>query len=63
VLHLFKDLPDIGGFRTGKHWQMWMGLFIVALIIFAPKGILGLVNRFIGGKDASASSGKESGHG
>ncbi|MFY7980185.1 MAG: branched-chain amino acid ABC transporter permease, partial [Limnohabitans sp.] len=59
----FKDLPDIGGFRTGKHWQMWMGLFIVALIIFAPKGILGLVNRFIGGKGDSASAGKESGHG
>jgi branched-chain amino acid transport system permease protein len=63
LLHLFKDLPDIGGFRTGKHWQMWMGLFIVALIIFAPKGILGLVSRFIGGKDASVSSGKESSHG
>jgi branched-chain amino acid transport system permease protein len=42
---------------------MWMGLFIVALIIFAPKGILGLVNRFIGGKGDSASAGKESGHG
>jgi branched-chain amino acid transport system permease protein len=51
-------LPDIGGFKTGKHWQMWMGLFIVALIIFAPKGILGLVNRFMGGQAA----GKETGH-
>jgi branched-chain amino acid transport system permease protein len=29
---------------------MWMGLFIVALIIFAPKGILGLINRAFGGK-------------
>jgi branched-chain amino acid transport system permease protein len=45
LLHFFKDLPDIGQFKTGKHWQMWMGLFIVALIVFAPKGILGLVNR------------------
>jgi branched-chain amino acid transport system permease protein len=57
LLHLFKDLPDIGGFRTGKHWQMWMGLFIVALIIFAPKGILGLINRFFGRKTA-----QEAGH-
>lgn len=58
LLHLFKDLPDIGGFRTSKHWQMWMGLFIVGLIIFAPKGILGLINRLGGG----AASGKANGH-
>jgi len=45
LLHLFKDLPAIGNFNTGKHWQMWMGLFIVALVIFAPKGILGLLAR------------------
>jgi branched-chain amino acid transport system permease protein len=57
LLHLFKDLPDVGGFKTGKHWQMWMGLFIVALIIFAPKGILGLINRFLGKKSA-----QEAGH-
>jgi branched-chain amino acid transport system permease protein len=57
-------LPDLGGFKTGKHWQMWMGLFIVALIIFAPKGILGLVNRFIGDKAPAgkAAAGKETGH-
>jgi len=52
----------VGSFKTGKHWQMWMGLFIVALIIFAPKGILGLVNRFIGGQANGAASGKGSGH-
>ncbi len=45
LLHLFKDLPAIGNFNTGKHWQMWMGLFIVALVIYAPKGILGLLAR------------------
>ena len=47
LLHVFKDLPDLGTFKTGKHWQMWMGLFIVALIVFAPKGILGLITRLI----------------
>ncbi|MGV0983621.1 MAG: branched-chain amino acid ABC transporter permease [Limnohabitans sp.] len=45
LLHIFKDLPAVGNFETGKHWQMWMGLFIVALIVFAPKGILGLITR------------------
>ncbi|PUE55321.1 branched-chain amino acid ABC transporter permease [Limnohabitans parvus] len=54
LLHIFKDLPDMGEFKTGKHWQMWMGLFIVALIVFAPKGILGLIHR--------AFPGKENGH-
>ncbi|HYF41817.1 MAG TPA: branched-chain amino acid ABC transporter permease [Ramlibacter sp.] len=45
LLHEFKDLPDIGAFRTGKHWQLWMGLFIVAIVAFAPRGLLGLVDR------------------
>ncbi len=42
LLHAFKDLPAIGGFNTGKHWQLWMGLFIVAVIVLAPRGLLGL---------------------
>ena len=37
LLDLFKDLPAIGDFNTGKHWQLWMGLFIVALIVLAPR--------------------------
>ena len=49
MLEVFKDLPAIGDFNTGKHWQLWMGLFIVAVIIFAPRGLLGLLQRF-GGK-------------
>ncbi|PUE10184.1 branched-chain amino acid ABC transporter permease [Limnohabitans sp. T6-20] len=53
LLHIFKDLPDVGEFKTGKHWQMWMGLFIVALIVFAPKGILGLINRAFARKESS----------
>ncbi|MDD0809309.1 branched-chain amino acid ABC transporter permease [Curvibacter sp. RS43] len=43
LLDLFKDLPTVGGFQAGKHWQLWMGLFIVALVVFAPRGLLGLV--------------------
>ncbi len=53
LLHLFKDLPQIGSFNTGKHWQMWMGLFIVGLVIFAPKGILGLLARAFAQKEAN----------
>ncbi|HRL66604.1 MAG TPA: branched-chain amino acid ABC transporter permease [Ottowia sp.] len=50
MLELFKDLPAIGDFNTGKHWQLWMGLFIVAVIVFAPRGLLGLLARFTGRK-------------
>ena len=50
MLELFKDLPAIGEFNTGKHWQLWMGLFIVAVIVFAPRGLLGLLARFTGRK-------------
>ncbi|PUE07046.1 branched-chain amino acid ABC transporter permease [Limnohabitans sp. T6-5] len=52
LLSVFKDLPAIGNFETGKHWQMWMGLFIVALIVFAPKGILGIITRIFARKEA-----------
>ena len=46
LLHVFKDLPRIGSVNLGKHWQLWMGLFSVLLVTFAPRGILGLVERF-----------------
>ena len=52
LLELFKDLPDLGGFHTGKHWQLWMGLFIVAVICFAPRGLLGLGARLFKDKEA-----------
>ncbi len=34
LLHLFKDLS--------KHWQLLMGSFIVLVVLFAPRGLLGL---------------------
>ncbi len=46
LLYVFKDLPQIGSVHLAKHWQLWMGLFIVLLVTFAPRGILGLVERF-----------------
>jgi len=52
LLHAFKDLPAIGAFQTGKHWQLWMGLFIVAVVLFAPRGLLGVAARLMrGNKD------------
>jgi branched-chain amino acid transport system permease protein len=38
VMHFFKDLS--------KHWQLLMGSFIVLVVVFAPRGLLGLVERF-----------------
>ncbi|MEY2617495.1 MAG: hypothetical protein RL522_497 [Pseudomonadota bacterium] len=51
LLHAFKDLPAIGGFNTGKHWQLWMGLFIVAVIILAPRGLLGVAASLLRRKE------------
>jgi branched-chain amino acid transport system permease protein len=34
LIHLFKDMT--------KHWQLLIGGFIVLLVIFAPRGLLGL---------------------
>lgn len=46
VLHAFKDLPTIEltgrSIHLGKHWQLWMGSFIVLVVLFAPRGLLGL---------------------
>lgn len=53
LLHEFKDLPAIGSFNTGKHWQLWMGLFIVAVVILAPRGLLGLAERVMRRKEQS----------
>ena len=53
LLHLFKDLPQVGSVNLGKHWQLWMGLFMVLLVTFAPRGILGLFEKFLKRKGAS----------
>ena len=46
VLHAFKDLPTIElagrSIHLGKQWQLWMGSFIVLVVLFAPRGLLGL---------------------
>ncbi len=44
VMHFFKDLT--------KHWQLLMGTFIVLVVVFAPRGLLGLVDRLSGKRGA-----------
>jgi len=53
LLSLFKDLPTIGSVALGKHWQLWMGLFIVAVVTFAPRGLLGLAERVMRRREVS----------
>jgi branched-chain amino acid transport system permease protein len=43
LLHFFKDLPKVGEFDVGKHWQLWMGSLIVLVVIIAPHGLMGLL--------------------
>ena len=57
LLHVFKDLPQVAGFNLGKHWQLWMDKFIVALIVLAPRGILGLFASML--KDKSEKQGPQ----
>jgi branched-chain amino acid transport system permease protein len=51
LLHVFQDLPAIGAFQAGKHWQLWMGLFIVLVVTFASRGLTGVAARAAMGKD------------
>jgi branched-chain amino acid transport system permease protein len=57
VLHVLKDLPSIHLFgkdiNLGKHWQLWMGSFIVVVVMFAPRGLMGLAERFLQKKGRS----------
>jgi len=52
LLRAFQDLPAIGAFQTGKHWQLWMGIFIVLVVTFASRGLLGVAARAMQRKGA-----------
>jgi branched-chain amino acid transport system permease protein len=51
LLHFFQDLPSIGSFQTGKHWQLWIGLFIVLVVTFASRGLMGAAARILARKE------------
>jgi branched-chain amino acid transport system permease protein len=38
-----QGLPEIGGVNLGKHWQLFMGAFIVTATLFFPRGLIGLL--------------------
>jgi len=38
----FQSLPQVGGVSLGKHWQLFMGMFIVLATLWLPKGLSGL---------------------
>ncbi len=61
LLHVFKDLPQVSNVNLGKHWQLWMGLFIVLLVIFAPRGILGIAEKLMKRKNTGSDT-AEAGH-
>jgi branched-chain amino acid transport system permease protein len=43
VLELaFQSLPVVGAINLGKHWQLLMGGFIVAIVLALPNGLAGL---------------------
>ena len=53
LLHAFQDLPAVGSFDTGKHWQLWMGIFIVLVVTFARRGLLGALTDVLRRKEAA----------
>ena len=63
LLHTFKDLPQLGTVNVGKHWQLSMGLFIVLLVVFAPRGLLGMVQSLGAKLGGNKAADKENGHG
>ena len=37
-----QDLPTVAGLDLAKHWQLFMGAFIVGAVLLLPHGLLGL---------------------
>jgi branched-chain amino acid transport system permease protein len=38
----FQSLPTVAGLDLGKHWQLWMGIFIVIAALALPGGLTGV---------------------
>ena len=51
-----QSLPEFGGVNFGKHWQLFMGTFIVLVALLLPYGLIGLLR-------ARAQAGAGTGHG
>jgi len=51
-----QSLPEFGGVNFGKHWQLFMGTFIVLVALLLPYGLVGLL-RARAQADAGAGHG------
>jgi len=49
----FQGLPQAGGVDFGKHWQLFMGGFVVLAALLLPNGLIGVVDRLRGRRDES----------
>jgi branched-chain amino acid transport system permease protein len=49
----FQGLPQAGGVDLGKHWQLFMGAFIVLATLFLPNGLIGIVKLLHRGKEGA----------
>ena len=38
----FQSLPEFGTLNLGKHWQLFMGSFIILVVLLLPNGLIGL---------------------
>jgi branched-chain amino acid transport system permease protein len=47
----FQSLPNAGGVDFGKHWQLFMGGFIVLAALLLPNGLIGVAERLRGRRD------------
>ncbi len=51
-----QSVPEFGGVNFGKHWQLFMGTFIVLVALLLPYGLIGLLR-------ARGQAGGGAGHG
>ena len=42
----FQGLPAVGPVNLGKHWQLFMGSFIVLVALLLPNGLMGLLTAW-----------------
>ena len=42
----FQALPAAGAVNLGKHWQLFMGSFIVLVALLLPNGLMGLLTAW-----------------
>ena len=42
---VLQSVPDIGGISPGRHWQLPMGIVIVLVALFLPRGLAGSLAR------------------